>query len=222
MPQNNPPVTVGPDCKTSLPVIDDVSSDSKVKSVNQGQIQIDDTMTSQSKMTASEEPSSSKTETRDTEEQCDANHETKMKRNDENYVSTTGSSILTAASTNPLDKNKDGDGNNITALKKNHSVPSDAKQNGNKRKLAGKMSSPNRPQVTQKVFRIASFTAALGLTSSCLGLYGILGLMVAGPDEQPPPWGWYFYQSCARMMEFGMGCTMAYFTTQPFPRRRQR
>ena len=151
MPQNNPPVTVGPDCKTSLPVIDDVSSDSKVKSVNQGQIQIDDTMTSQSKMTASEEPSSSKTETRDTEEQCDANHETKMKRNYEHYVSTTGSSILTAASTNPLDTNKDGDGNNITALKKNHSVPSDAKQNGNKRKLAGKMSSPNRPQVTQKV-----------------------------------------------------------------------
>ncbi|XP_071805847.1 uncharacterized protein [Asterias amurensis] len=198
MPPNNPTVTVGPDCRTCLPVIDDISSDSKV---NQEQIQINDTMTSQSMMTASEELSNSETKTRDTEEQSVAN-QTKMERTDEHYLSTTGSSILTAASTNPLDKNKDGAGNNITALKKNHSVPSDAKQNRSKRKLAGKMSSPNRPQVTQKVFRIASLTAALGLTSSCLGLYGILGLMVAGPDEQPPPWGWYFYQSCARYMCF--------------------
>ncbi|XP_022090263.1 uncharacterized protein LOC110979069 [Acanthaster planci] len=91
------------------------------------------------------------------------------------------------------------------------------------RQSGSKISGSGRPQKsTQKVFRISAITAVLGIAAAGLGLYGILGLMIASAANQPTEWGWYAFQTCFRFVELGMGCTMAYFTTQPFPRRRQR
>ncbi|XP_038077058.1 uncharacterized protein LOC119744925 isoform X2 [Patiria miniata] len=105
------------------------------------------------------------------------------------------------------------------------SAPSASGKKGGKfdKQSGAKMSGTGRPQKsTQKVFRISAITAALGIAASGLGLYGILGLMIASAADQPTEWGWYVFQTCFRFVELGMGCTMAYFTTQPFPRRRQR
>ena len=50
------------------------------------------------------------------------------------------------------------------------------------------------------MFRIAASTAAIGLAASGLGLYGILGLMVAEEENRPTVWGWFAFQTCLRFV----------------------
>lgn len=72
---------------------------------------------------------------------------------------------------------------------------------------------------TTKVARITIATSVLGLlccalqTYSLFGVYGLYSTVV-----HPEPWSWWVFQTCFRLMELAMACTIAYSVQQPAER----
>ena len=72
---------------------------------------------------------------------------------------------------------------------------------------------------TAKVARITVATSVLGLlccalqTYSLFGVYGLYSTVV-----HPQPWPWWVFQTCFRLVELVMACTIAYSVQQPADR----
>ena len=85
---------------------------------------------------------------------------------------------------------------------------------------ASKTEEPQRQRsATAKVARITVTTSVLGLlccalqTYSLFGVYGLYSTVV-----HPQPWPWWVFQTCFRLVELVMACTIAYSVQQPADR----
>lgn len=69
------------------------------------------------------------------------------------------------------------------------------------------------PPNVAKLVKITYITVFLGLASIVLQLYSILVVHNMYSDDGadiPKPWPWLIFESLFRLVEFGLGCTMAY------------
>ena len=80
-----------------------------------------------------------------------------------------------------------------------------------------KASGRRRNSRTSKVGKVTFVTSILGLVCCALQLYarfGIYGVNSFRKTVNPPPWPWLVFQTCFRLVEFCMACTIAYSVLQ--------
>ena len=68
-----------------------------------------------------------------------------------------------------------------------------------------------------KVAKVTFATSILGLICCALQLYarfGVYGVNAFGKTVNPSPWPWWAFQTCFRLVEFCMACTIAYSVMQ--------
>ena len=69
---------------------------------------------------------------------------------------------------------------------------------------------------TSKVAKVTFATSTLGFVCCGLQIYSMFGVYsLYGKAENPSPWPWWAYQTCFRLVEFCMACTIAYSVAQP-------
>lgn len=69
---------------------------------------------------------------------------------------------------------------------------------------------------TSKVAKVTIGTSCLGLGISALQLYSLVDVYRFYSDfTDPPPWSWWSFQTCSRLLEVAMACTIAYSVMKP-------
>lgn len=69
---------------------------------------------------------------------------------------------------------------------------------------------------TSKVAKVTIGTSCLGLCISALQLYSLVDVYRFYSDfTDPPPWSWWVFQTCSRLLEVAMACTIAYSVMKP-------
>lgn len=64
---------------------------------------------------------------------------------------------------------------------------------------------------TSKVAKVTIGTSCLGVAISVLQLYSLVDVYRFYSDfADPPPWSWWSFQTCSRLLEVAMACTIAY------------
>lgn len=79
------------------------------------------------------------------------------------------------------------------------------------------------PNVT-KLVKITYITVVLGLISVVLQLYSIFvvrNMYSSDGAKVPEPWSWLIFESSFRLVEFGLGCTLAYVNPRQVSGRRR-
>ncbi|KAL9976225.1 hypothetical protein ACROYT_G013497 [Oculina patagonica] len=72
---------------------------------------------------------------------------------------------------------------------------------------------------TSKVAKVTLGTSCLGLALSALQLYSLVSVYRFYDDfAKPAPWMWWGFQTCARLIEIAMACTIAYSVMKPSER----
>lgn len=73
-----------------------------------------------------------------------------------------------------------------------------------------------------KVAKITLVTSGLGLAWSIIQLYSLIDVYHFYRDtlRPPPPWLWWSFQTCFRLVEIAMACTIVYCVMQPSHRNR--
>ena len=72
---------------------------------------------------------------------------------------------------------------------------------------------------TSKVAKVTIGTSCLGLSISALQIYALVDVYRFYNDiTEPPPWLWWVFQTCARLIEIAMACTIAYSVMKPSER----
>lgn len=72
-----------------------------------------------------------------------------------------------------------------------------------------------RKSKTVKVAKVTFATSILGLVCCGLQLYSLFGVYsLYSKVAHPPPWPWWAFKTCYRLVEFCMACTIAYTVTQ--------
>ena len=85
-------------------------------------------------------------------------------------------------------------------------------------KAAGKVDGKRRKTRTSKVAKITFATSVLGFACCGLQIYSMFGVYsLYSKVVNPSPWPWWVFQTCFRLVEFSMACTIAYSVTQPSP-----
>lgn len=82
----------------------------------------------------------------------------------------------------------------------------------------------SNPNVT-KLVKITYITVFLGFASVGLQLYSIFvvhGMYSKDHSVTPEPWPWLIFESLCRLVELGLGCTMAYVNPRQVPRLKRR
>ena len=73
-----------------------------------------------------------------------------------------------------------------------------------------------RPRKTSKVAKVTLVTSVLGFVCCGLQIYSMFGVYgLYSKVVNPSPWPWWVFQTCFRLVEFVMACTLAYSVTQP-------
>ena len=86
-------------------------------------------------------------------------------------------------------------------------------------KNVGKHLEAQRGANTSKVAKVTIGTSCLGLTLSALQLYSLVSLFRFYDDfTEPSAWPWWGFQTCARLIEVAMACTIAYSVMKPSER----
>lgn len=69
---------------------------------------------------------------------------------------------------------------------------------------------------TSKVAKVTIGTSCLGVAISVLQLYSLVDVYRFYSDfADPPPWSWWSFQTCSRLLEVAMACTIAYSVMKP-------
>lgn len=69
---------------------------------------------------------------------------------------------------------------------------------------------------TSKVAKVTIGTSCLGLGISALQLYSLVDVYRFYSDfTDPPPWSWWSFQTCSRLLEVAMACTIVYSVMKP-------
>lgn len=72
-----------------------------------------------------------------------------------------------------------------------------------------------RKSKTAKVAKVTIATSILGLVCCGLQVYSLFGVYsVYSKAVRPAPWPWWAFQTCYRLVEFCMACTLAYTIMQ--------
>lgn len=72
---------------------------------------------------------------------------------------------------------------------------------------------------TSKVAKVTIGTSVLGLVSTALQLYSLVSVYrFYGDFEEPEPWMWWIFQTCSRLVETAMACTITYSVRKPSER----
>lgn len=72
---------------------------------------------------------------------------------------------------------------------------------------------------TSKVAKVTIGTSCLGVACSALQLYSLVSVYRFYDDfSEPLPWSWWGFQTCARLVEIAMACTIAYSVRKPSER----
>ena len=84
------------------------------------------------------------------------------------------------------------------------------------RKHAVKSSGRRRNPRTCKVAKVTFATSILGFVCCGLQIYSMFGVYsLYSKAVNPSPWPWWVFQTCFRLVEFSMACTIAYSVMQP-------
>jgi len=76
-------------------------------------------------------------------------------------------------------------------------------------------SEKRRKSKTIKVAKVTFATSILGFACCGLQLYSLFGVYsLYSKAVQPSPWPWWVFQTCFRLVEFCMACTIAYSVMQ--------
>lgn len=94
----------------------------------------------------------------------------------------------------------------LTMLREKHQERSSVK--GSQKKIGTNAS---------KVAKITLVTSGLGLAWSIIQLYSLIDVYHFYRDtlRPPPPWLWWSFQTCFRLVEIAMACTIVYCVMQP-------
>ena len=77
------------------------------------------------------------------------------------------------------------------------------------------MRSWRRKERTMKVTKITFATSNLGFACCGLQIYSMFGVYgLYSRTVSPSPWPWWVFQTCFRLVELSMACTIAYSVTQ--------
>ena len=69
---------------------------------------------------------------------------------------------------------------------------------------------------TYKVAKVTFATSVLGFVCCGLQIYSMFGVYsLYSKTVNPSPWPWWVFQTCFRLVEFCMACTIAYSVSQP-------
>lgn len=80
---------------------------------------------------------------------------------------------------------------------------------------AWRVTRTRRKSKTVKVAKITLATSILGLVCCGLQLYSLFGVYsLYSKAEHPSPWPWWAFQTCYRLVELCMACTIAYTVVQ--------
>lgn len=83
-------------------------------------------------------------------------------------------------------------------------------------KTVQKQLETQRASNTSKVAKVTIGTSCLGLGISALQLYSLIDVYRFYSDfSDPPPWSWWSFQTCSRLLEIAMACTIAYSVMKP-------
>lgn len=84
---------------------------------------------------------------------------------------------------------------------------------------AAKMTRKTRNTRTSKVAKVTFATSILGFVCCGLQIYSMFGVYALyNKVVNPSPWPWWAFQTCFRLVEFSMACTIAYSVAQPSER----
>lgn len=76
--------------------------------------------------------------------------------------------------------------------------------------------SPKQKSRTTKVARVTLVTSVLGAVVCFMQFYSMISLYALySYVTDPEPWSWLAFQSCFRLVELAMACTIAYSVVQP-------
>lgn len=90
----------------------------------------------------------------------------------------------------------------------------------NQAKNVEKQLETQRGANTSKVAKVTIVTSCLGLAISALQLYSLVSVYRFYDDfAEPPPWSWWAFQTCARLIEVAMACTVAFCVMKPSERK---
>ena len=80
---------------------------------------------------------------------------------------------------------------------------------------AAKASEARRKKRTSKVAKVTYATSILGFVGCGLQIYSMVGVYgLYSKAVNPSPWPWWVFQTCFRLVEFCMACTIAYTVMQ--------
>ena len=83
--------------------------------------------------------------------------------------------------------------------------------------------SPKQKSRTTKVARVTLVTSVLGAAVCFMQFYSMISLYALySYVTDPEPWSWLAFQSCFRLVELAMACTIAYCVMQPRERENER
>lgn len=73
-----------------------------------------------------------------------------------------------------------------------------------------------------KIAKVTLVTSCLGIALGILQLFSLISVYQFYGDnvDRPPPWMWWAFQTCSRLVELAMACTIAYSIMQPPDRHR--
>ena len=75
---------------------------------------------------------------------------------------------------------------------------------------------PRHATNTSKVAKVTFATSVLGFVCCGLQIYSMFGVYsLYSKTVNPSPWPWWAFQTCFRLVEFCMACTIAYSVAQP-------
>ena len=81
---------------------------------------------------------------------------------------------------------------------------------------AAKTSGRRQKTRTSKVAKVTFATSILGFVCCGLQIYSMFGVYgLYSKSANPSPWPWWIFQTCFRLVEFSMACTIAYSITRP-------
>jgi len=78
-----------------------------------------------------------------------------------------------------------------------------------------KANGARRKERTSKVAKVTFVTSILGFVSCALQIYSMFGVYgLYSRAVNPSPWPWWVFQTCFRLVEFCMACTIAFSVMQ--------
>ncbi|XP_074617252.1 uncharacterized protein LOC141876495 isoform X2 [Acropora palmata] len=93
-------------------------------------------------------------------------------------------------------------------------------QLGSMEKNGTQRNSPKQKSRTTKVARVTLVTSVLGAVVCFMQFYSMISLYAFySYVTDPEPWSWLAFQSCFRLVELAMACTIAYSVMQPRERK---